>query len=140
MNPPLLSLYFDGNCPFCAAEMKRLRHWDTHARLGFIDIADPAFDASEQGLDLHAMNLQLHGRLANGDILVGLDTMLAAYTLAGKLWVVLPLRIKALRPLLSMLYRQFALKRYAFSRLMGYKQVPDCAEDVCRSRHPFLGN
>lgn len=24
----LLTLYYDGACPFCAAEIARLRHWD----------------------------------------------------------------------------------------------------------------
>lgn len=136
MSKPALTLYYDGNCPFCAAEMQRLRLWNTQGNLHFIDISMPGFDSAELGTDMAALDAQLHSRTATGQVLIGIDSMLAAYTLVGRGWIVAPLRVKSLRPLLSSLYRGFARNRYRFSALMGYKPVPRCDGSVCRA-HPF---
>ncbi|MFC5473062.1 thiol-disulfide oxidoreductase DCC family protein [Paraherbaspirillum soli] len=138
MSTPELTLFFDGNCPFCAAEMRRLRHWDKAARLGFVDVALPGFDPAPLGVDMAALNRELHSQTAAGRMLVGIDSLLAAYTLVGRGWMVLPLRIRVLRPLLSGLYRLFARNRYRLSRWMGYKTAPACSEGVCEVGNPFF--
>lgn len=136
MSGPRLTLYYDGNCPFCAAEMQRLREWNTAGHLQFIDISLPGFDPAELGTDMTALDAQLHSRTAEGEVLIGIDSMLAAYTLVGRSWLVAPLRIRPLRPLLAWLYRGFARNRYRFSALMGYKPIPRCDGSTCRT-HPF---
>lgn len=133
-----LTLYFDGNCPFCAAEMHRLMRWNTVSRLGFIDIAAPEFDPALLGVDMSALNRELHSSTADGRLLVGIDSMLAAYTLVGRGWMVLPLRVHILRPFLASLYRGFARNRYRFSRWMGYRPVKQCEHGVCHPVNPFF--
>lgn len=137
MNATLLTLYFDGQCPFCLAEMTRLRGWNAAGRLAFVDIAEPGFDPAFLGVDMAALDRELHSRTDTGDVLVGIDSMLAAYTLVGKGWFVLPLRVPFLRPPLAYLYRKFARNRYRISALMGYKPIPACKDGVCSTRHPF---
>ncbi|MES2068826.1 MAG: DUF393 domain-containing protein [Pseudomonadota bacterium] len=143
MNLTELSLFFDGNCPFCAAEMARLKAWDKRrnlvARLAFVDIAQPGFDPASLGVDMAALGRELHSLTSTGTILVGIDSMLAAYTLVGKAWLVFPLRVEVLRPILAAMYRKFARNRYRVSRWLGYRAVPHCEDGVCRSTHPFLG-
>lgn len=136
---PRLTLFYDGNCPFCHSEMKRLGSWNHAGHLAFVDIAAPGFDPAPLGIDMAALNREMHGRMANGMLLVGIDAILAAYTLAGKSWLVLPLRVKWLRAPLRNLYRQFALRRYTFSRWLGYKTPPRCDNEVCQSANPFFG-
>ena len=133
-----LTLYFDGNCPFCAAEMQRLRLWNTVNRLGFIDISAPEFDPAPLGVDMGALDRELHSRTADGRMLVGIDSMLAAYTMVGRAWMVLPLRLRILRPFLSSLYRSFARNRYRFSRWMGYRPAARCEHGVCHPVNPFF--
>jgi len=133
-----LTVYYDGNCPFCAAEMARLRSWNQTGRLGFVDIAAPGFDPAFLGVTMADLDRELHSRTADGTILVGIDSMLRAYTLVGRGWMVLPLRVRPLRPVLSWLYRNFARNRYRFSALMGYKPVRRCDGHVCRPGNPFL--
>lgn len=132
---PELTLYFDGHCPFCAASMARLRHWNDAGRLAFSDIQAAGFDPAEPGVDMAALNRELHGLTRAGELLVGTDCILAAYTLAGQGWRVLILRIRPLRPLLSALYRQFALHRYRISGWLGYTLEPRCPDGVCKMRH-----
>ncbi|WP_083940988.1 thiol-disulfide oxidoreductase DCC family protein [Pseudoduganella violaceinigra] len=114
-----LTLYFDSACPFCRHEMARLERWDRHGRLAFVDIAATGFDPSPLGVSLAAMNMELHGVRADGAMLVGTDAILAAYTLAGRSWLVWPLRLRFLRPVLAWAYRGFARRRYAISRWLG---------------------
>lgn len=139
MKAPALTLYYDGNCPFCSTEMRRLHEWDRDEKLAFVDIAAPSFDPVSLGVDMEELNRELYSRTATGEILVGIDSMLAAYTLVGKGWLVFPLRLKLLRPLLANLYRKFARNRYRMSRLLGYGSAIQCNEGVCHRNHPFLG-
>ena len=132
------TFFFDGNCPFCAAEMRRLGDWDKAGKLAFVDISAPDFSAISLGVDMAALDRELHSLTAHGRMLVGIDSMLAAYTLVGRGWLVAPLRVPMLRPLLADLYRRFARNRYRISRWLGYAQKPTCSEDVCRRDHPFL--
>ncbi|WP_164932034.1 DUF393 domain-containing protein [Janthinobacterium sp. 17J80-10] len=133
-----LTLYYDGNCPFCLAEMRRLMRWNSAGRLGFVDISRPDFDPAPLGVDMAALDRELHSSTADGRVLVGIDSMLAAYTLVGRAWIVLPLRVHALRPLLASLYRGFARNRYRFSRWMGYRPAGHCDGDVCQPVNPFF--
>ncbi|MCA8097776.1 DCC1-like thiol-disulfide oxidoreductase family protein [Burkholderia contaminans] len=48
-------LYFDGRCPLCVAEIKRLGARDARHRLAFVDIAKPGFDPAPLGVDLPAL-------------------------------------------------------------------------------------
>jgi len=114
-----LTLFFDSACPLCRGEMARLGRWDRAGRLAFVDMAAPGFDPAPLGVTLAAMNTELHGLRADGSLLVGTDAILAAYTLAGRGWLVWPLRIRPLRPMLAAAYRSLARNRYRVSRWLG---------------------
>lgn len=132
MSAPQLTLYFDGKCPFCRAEMARLRGWDTAGRLAFTDISLPGFDPAILGASMADLNREMFSRRANGAILVGTASILAAYELVGRNWLVWPLRVPVLRSVLSFLYRLFARHRYTMSRLLGYRSAPACTDGVCQ--------
>lgn len=134
---PALTLYFDGNCPFCRAQMDKLGAWDRTGRLAFVDIAQPGFDPAPLGADMAALNREVYSRTRDGRVLVGIDTMLAAYPLVGRRWRVLPLRVPLLRQLCAALYRWFARNRYTFSRLLGYR-THTCSDGVCEAKNPFM--
>ena len=136
MNPEL-TLYYDGRCPFCATEMARLQSWNRAGRLAFVDIAADGFDPLPLGLDMAALNRESHARRADGALLVGIDSLLAAYTLVGRAWLVWPLRVRFLRPVLGFAYRGFARHRYTMSRWLGYRLPPRCEDGACALKHPF---
>ncbi len=137
INVPELTLFFDGQCPFCAAEMQRLSHWNQAGRLAFCDMSKPDFDPSPLGVDLAALNREMHSQTRTGQVLVGVDSLLAAYTLVGRGWLVWPLRVPGLRAVLAMLYRGFARNRYRFSRWLGYRPATNCDSGVCAVGNPF---
>jgi predicted DCC family thiol-disulfide oxidoreductase YuxK len=137
MSTVQLTLYYDGKCPFCTREMTRLAHWDTAGRLAFVDIAQAGFDPAPLGKSMNDLNRAMHSVTADGTILTGIDSMLAAYPLAGHGALVWPLRMPLLRPLLSSMYLLFARHRYTLSRWLGYKAM-QCEHDVCSVGNPFL--
>lgn len=131
MNLPRLTLYFDSQCRLCATEMARLRLWDRRGALAFVDIAADGFDPAPLGVDLAALDRELHAMTAEGRLLKGIDSIVAAYTLAGRGWIVLPLRLRALRGLWSALYRRLARNRYRVSDLLGFGSGQRCAGGAC---------
>ena len=133
-----LTLYYDGKCPFCAHEMKRLGGWDRAGRLVFVDIMQPGFDPAHLNASTKDLDRQLYSQTAEGKVLIGVDSMLAAYTLVGRGYMVWPLRVPLLRDVLSYLYRLFARNRYKMSALLGY-QAPVCEDGVC-AINPFLND
>jgi predicted DCC family thiol-disulfide oxidoreductase YuxK len=135
---PSLTLYFDGLCPFCVKSMHKLMAWNTAGHLAFVDIARPGFDPSALGVDMAALNRELHAETPDGQVLVGIDSMLAAYTLVGRGWRVSPLRVRLLRPALAASYRWFARHRYGISKRLGYRLPPACDGDTCSIGNPFM--
>lgn len=134
---PALTLYFDGHCARGAAEMTRLKKWDCYGALAFVDIATPDFDPAVLGVTIAALGREIHSVDGNGRMLIGIDSLLAVYTLVGKRWLVWPLGIAMLRPVLSAAYRVVARHRYRFSRWLGYRQLA-CENGVCAIGNPFL--
>jgi predicted DCC family thiol-disulfide oxidoreductase YuxK len=132
-----LTLFFDGQCAFCATEMQRLAGWDRANRLDYVDISLPGFDPAPLGATMEDLNLEMYSMTADGNVLVGVDSLLAAYTLVGKGYLVWPLRVPLLREFLAWLYRLFARNRYKMSDLLGYKPPP-CVGGVCTPGNPFL--
>lgn len=127
-----LSLYFDSACPLCSREMDRLRRWDHSGHLAFVDMSAPHFDPAPLGVTLAAMNTELHGLRADGTMLVGTDAILEAYTLVGRGWLVWPLRLRWLRPMLAAAYRSLARNRYRVSRWLGLgKAHRSCDGERC---------
>lgn len=132
-----LTLYYDGKCNFCTQEMIRLSRWDRQKRLAFVDIAQPGFDPSSLGVSMADLNREIVSQTAEGKVLIGVDSMLMAYPLVGKGYLVWPLRVPGLRQVLTLLYRQFAKHRYTMSKILGYKKH-QCEEGVCGIGNPFL--
>jgi predicted DCC family thiol-disulfide oxidoreductase YuxK len=137
MSAATLTLYYDGHCAICTREVARLAGWDGAGKLAFVDIAQAGFDPADAGASMAELNREMHSRTAQGELLVGVDSMLAAYRLVGRGARVWPLRVPLLRGVLAWAYRLFARHRYAISRLLGLT-APACADGVCGIGHPFL--
>ncbi|WP_322087037.1 DUF393 domain-containing protein [Burkholderia sp. BCC1999] len=133
MSTSELVLYFDGRCPLCVAEIRRLGARDARHRLAFVDIAEPGFDPAPLGVGLPALNRELHARLPDGRMLAGVDSIVAAHALVGRRWLVWLLRVPVMRAALALLYRRFARNRHAVSRWLGYRAEAPCDGAACGS-------
>ena len=116
---PELTLYFDGQCPLCQAEMAFLQTRNAAGRLAFVDITQTGFEASEQPFSCDAAMAQIHGRLANGEVLIGVPVFSKAYALANLPVLSWLLSRRWLMPILQPSYVLFAKHRQAISKRIG---------------------
>ena len=112
-----MTLLYDAECPVCSLEMDHLRQRDSAGRLRFVDIAAPGFDAAAWGTTYAALDAELHAVGADGQVLIGVPALRAAYAAVGLGWVFAPSAWGPLSPLADAGYRVFARHRREISRV-----------------------
>lgn len=126
-----LTLYFDGECPLCAREIKLLRRRAIEARLLLIDISSEDFDASALGFTFEQMQSSLHASFADGRWVTGLDATLWSWRAAGLgIWAT-PLTWRALRPVFELGYSLFCRLRPHLAWLPHPDGGRRCLDDRC---------
>ena len=126
-----LTLYFDGECPLCAREIKFLQGRAAKERLLFVDISSGEFDAGALGLTFEQMQFSLHARFADGRWLTGLDATLWSWRAAGLGFWATPLTWRVLRPLLEFGYRLFCRLRPHLAWLPHPEGARRCFDNRC---------
>ena len=122
-----LTIFYDGYCPLCLVEMDKLKQLDTQQNITFVDIQEPTFSDRYPHLDWQTLNARIHGYLADGSLISGLDVTYLAWKLVGKGWVYAPLRWPVIRWFADITYNLFAKHRYRISYILtGKKRCVPC--------------
>lgn len=116
---PELTLYYDGQCPLCVAEVAFLQSRNATGELAFVDITQADFAQAGHHISCEAAMAQIHGRTADGQVLVGVPVFAAAYKLAKLPVLAWLLSRRWLLPVLQPAYVLFAKHRQAISRRIG---------------------
>ena len=116
---PELTLYYDGQCPLCVAEVAFLQSRNATGKLAFVDITQTGFAEAGHNISCEAAMSQIHGRTADGQVLVGVPVFAAAYKLANLPVLAWVLSRRWLMPVLQPAYLLFAKHRQAISRRIG---------------------
>lgn len=116
---PELTLYFDGSCPLCLAEVTFLQSRNANGQLAFVDVTQTGFEASAHQISCDAAMAQIHGRTADGQMLVGVPVFAMAYRLAKLPVLAWILSRRWLLPILQPAYVWFAKHRQSISRRIG---------------------
>jgi predicted DCC family thiol-disulfide oxidoreductase YuxK len=122
-----LTVYFDGSCPLCRAEISHYRRQDGTGTISFLDVSSSEC-ALEPGLTRSQAMQRFHVRRSDGSMVSGAAAFVAV-------WSVLPrwrrLAHLASRPcvlrLLEAAYRLFLLMRPMVSKVFGWLQRPRTA-------------
>lgn len=129
-----LKIYYDGGCPLCLAEMKHLLKLDQQKKLVLIDINQQDFEQKYPHINRREADRILHGELADGSIILGLDVTHKAWSLVGKgKWTAM-IRLPIIGPVADFAYLQFARHRHFLSRLItGKERCETCSleRDEC---------
>jgi len=125
-----VEVFYDGDCPLCMREIRMLRRRDRAARIVFTDIAAPGFAAAAVGRTQAALMARIHGRLADGTWIEGVEVFRQLYTAIGFGPIVRLTRLPGLAQLCALAYHLFAKNRL---RLTG-RCAPDgsCAIPAAR--------
>ena len=104
-----LTIFYDGGCPLCAAEMNHLRKLDSNNSIAYEDIYADGFEGRFPYIDLPQADRILHGQLADGTIIYALDVTYEAWALVGKRHWVAILRWPLFKQVANLGYVFFAL-------------------------------
>ena len=128
----MLTIFYDGYCPLCAAEMRTLQSLDTNNRLQLEDIHANDFTERYPHIDPIEADRLLHGQLADGKVIKGLDVTCLAWQLVGKHKWMQMLRWPIIRVFADMGYKVFARYRHQISSFVtGKPRCEPCAKDRC---------
>ncbi len=106
------TIFIDGDCALCRHEARLLERLDGERnRLHIVDIAAPDFDAARYGRTQTAFMGSIHGQLADGRLVTGMEVFRRAYAAVGLGWLLAPTGWPVVRPIVDLLYRGFARLR-----------------------------
>jgi len=103
------TLYYDGACPLCRAEIGRLRGVAGEA-IDLLDVHE--LTHTEDLPSRQALLKRLHLRTADGRLLIGLDANVAAWQVTSYGWLLLWLRWPGIRQVADWVYNHWADVRY----------------------------
>ena len=107
--------------------MNKLKQLDKQKSIKVVDIQEASFCVEYPQLDLQALDARIHGYLADGTMITGLDVTYLAWKLVGKGWVYAPLRWPVISWFADIAYNIFAKYRHRISYLVtGKKRCVPC--------------
>jgi predicted DCC family thiol-disulfide oxidoreductase YuxK len=117
---PALTLLIDGQCPLCQREAAFLQRLDAgRGRLAIVDITAPDFDPARYDASRDALLGKIHGVLADGRVVTGMEVFRLAYRAVGWGWLLAPTGWPVLRSVCDAVYRWFARNRFRMTRRSG---------------------
>ena len=114
-----LTLFYDGACPLCQAEILFLSGRNQADLLGFVDINSTAYDPLKVGVSCEEALAAMYGQYADGTLIHGVTVFPEAYRRADLPALAWIFSRKSMQPVLKMGYRFFAKNRHAISRVLG---------------------
>lgn len=114
-----LTLFYDGACPLCQAEILFLSGRNQADLLGFVDINSTAYDPLKVGVSCEEALAAMYGQYADGTLIHGVTVFPEAYRRADLPTLAWFFSRKSMQPILKMGYRFFANNRHAISRVFG---------------------
>ena len=125
-----LTIFYDGGCPLCVAEMRHLQKLDSAGNIAFENIYETGFSERFPQINQQQADRILHGQTGDGDMLFGLDVTYRAWVLVGKRKWVAILRWPLIKWFADISYLFFARYRYTISRLLtGQSRCDSCTID-----------
>jgi predicted DCC family thiol-disulfide oxidoreductase YuxK len=113
------TLFYDGACPLCQAEILFLSGRNKANLLDFVDINSERFDSQRLGISCEAALAAMYGQFASGKLIQGVTVFPEAYRRANLPRLAWFFSRKSLQPILRLAYLFFAKNRHAISSLLG---------------------
>ncbi|MBU3605437.1 DUF393 domain-containing protein [Polynucleobacter sp. MWH-Creno-3A4] len=114
-----LTLFYDGSCPLCQAEILFLSRRNQAGLLEFVDVNSKQFHADAVGISCDQALAAMYAQYESGGLIEGSAVFPEAYRRANLPFLAWVFSRKALQPSLRHAYRFFAKNRHAISSLFG---------------------
>lgn len=112
-----LSIFYDGNCPLCLAEIHVLKNNNQQQLLKFIDVHDK--NALGQTISCDLALKVIHAQLASGKVIKGPKVFEEAYKRSDLTVMKWLFSYKLFQGLYAIFYPIFAKFRHQISKLIG---------------------
>ncbi len=106
-----VEVFYDGDCPLCMREIRLLRRLDRRQRIRFTNLAFSGFDPKSVGKSREQLMDEIHGRLADGTWMTGVEVFRQLYAAVGFRSLVRCTRLPFISHGLEFGYRVFAKNR-----------------------------
>ena len=117
--PPKSTVYFDGSCPLCRAEIGYYRRKDQAGSLGFVDVSE-SVALTPEGMSQQRAMERFHVRASDGRVLSGAAAFVEVWTRLPKWrWAARAASLPGVLAVLELGYRMFLPVRPFISRLFG---------------------
>lgn len=114
-----LTLFYDGLCPLCRAEILFLSDRNQAGLLDFVDINSDRYSAEQIGVSCEQALASMMASYDDGEIISGVDVFVEAYRRAKLPLLAWIFSRPVLRPLFNVAYRFFAKHRHIISKIFG---------------------
>lgn len=114
-----LTVYFDGSCPLCRAEIGHYQRQCGAEQIDFVDVSDAGVPLAAE-LDRRAAMARFHVRESDGRLYSGADAFRRIWErLPSWRWAAAVARVPGVTPVLELAYRGFLPIRPGLSRAAG---------------------
>jgi len=113
-----LTLFYDGLCPLCEAEILFLSKRNHAGLLEFVDINTEMFASKKIGISCEQALAEMYGQFEDGELIKGPDVFAQSYLRAQLPFLAWIFTRKFLKPFLHFVYKRFAKNRF-ISNLIG---------------------
>jgi len=114
-----LTLFYDGTCPLCQAEILFLSGRNQSNLLDFVDINSEQYNPQVVGVSCEQALAAMYGQYADGTLIHGVAVFPEAYQRADLPFLAWVFSRPALQPILKVGYQFFAKNRHGISRVFG---------------------
>ena len=114
-----LTLFYDGACPLCQAEILFLSRRNQQDLLRFVDVNSEQYDATKLGVSCEQALAAMYAQYEDGSLIHGAAVFPEAYRRANLPFLAWLFSRQILQPLLQFSYQVFAKNRHAISNALG---------------------
>lgn len=138
LNTSILTIFYDGQCPLCCAEMRKLKKLDKCNQINLINIHSQTFIDSYPDISFDSAMSVLHG-IYKDKLLLGLEVTHRAWSLVGKGFWLAPLNWPLIKPISHGCYLIVAKYRQPISSALAKvfnMDTTQCKSGVCFDNKP----
>lgn len=112
-----LTIYYDGQCPLCLAEIHYLKHHNPYQLLEFVSLE--SIHQVECDINCELAMKTIHARLGNDTIISGAEVFFEAYQRTNLTVIPFLFSFKLIRCCYASFYIVFAKHRHTISKYIG---------------------
>lgn len=111
-----VTIFYDGACRMCIAQISQFQKADSKKRLVFVDISKPDFDQAKAGLTGESIQRYIYAQDSVGHLVRGVDAFVWMWAATDRKFLAWFISLPVVKQLGKFIYRLISRFRYVFGR------------------------